>query len=182
MSSVKFYDIISYMPRKILFLLVAILILNSGVWYYFFSYSKEIKGILTLDRLPKDVVFVEHIEDKKLAKEKGGIALRHFATPEASRVGGPIFGVLGYRIVSVEYEIPVSSIGQQLVGGVSRGQSLAIEALKDSLPLPYDHFHIAISSRKHFAGEIQESGEDVYLIHFMFIPHEEELEYGLVCG
>ena len=105
--------------------------------------------------------------------------MEHYATPEAVKNGGPIYGVYGYTIVSVEYEIPESKIGIRMVGKEFPGWGLAPRffGLVNSVPF-YDHFHVGLKD----PAESDASSEKIYRIHFMFLSHDEELNIGLSCG
>lgn len=144
--------------------------------------------VLTLDYLPKGVAFIDHPEDAALAEKTGGVAMTHYATPEALEHGGPIFGTLGYRIISIEYEIPASKVGNRMVGRQdSAGENLIIESLKQKSSLPYNHFHLGIAEEEHShhnnrPPNIDPHDDTMYVIHFMLISHEEEVGWGLVCG
>jgi len=81
------------------------------------------------------------------------------------------------EIVSIEYEIHSSLIGGRPVGNEHEGYLLALKEIKN-LGVNYDHFHIGVSG-KHEHGH---GGGETYLIHFMLIPHEQELQYGLECS
>lgn len=139
---------------------------------------------LTLGDLPKEAVFVPHPEDDAEAKRLGKIPMAHYATPEATAAGGPVYGSFGYGIVAVEYEISVSAIGVRAVGGSLPGYLLAIpEAIAAEKNIPYDHFHVGISQHKHTEEETEnEEDRQIMIIHFMLIPHEVEEEQGLYCG
>lgn len=129
---------------------------------------------LTIKNLPKDASYVRHPSEESEEKTSGKIVMRHYGTPSAIQVGGPIYGVMGYRIVSIEYEIPVREIPTKTVGQEFFGYLLNLPEFKN---IRYDHFHI--SSQKH--GLAYHSNQEIYSIHFMLIPHEEELSFGLVC-
>lgn len=133
---------------------------------------------LTIEDLPEGVQYVRHPGEEEQALEAGKTVMQHYGTPDAIRKGGPTYGILGYRVVSLEYEIPTGSIPSKTVGQTFPGYLLDLPELKD---LRYDHFHISRQEEglAHAAGEV--SHEDTYAIHFMFIPHEEELRFGLVC-
>ena len=149
-------------------------------------------GRIAFPELPEGVVFIEHPEDERIAREKGGVAMKHYATPEALAAGGPIYGVLGYSIVSIEYEIPLDKIGARPVGEPDDpGMLLNIEDFAKQENIPYDHFHIGTA---HAHGGTREehtddhdhdhnqTEEEVLLIHFMLIPHETAVAYGLTCS
>lgn len=126
--------------------------------------------IYTIEDLPVGAESVEHAHETAEAEEAEQISMDHYATPEALEIGGPIFGVIGYRIVSVEYELKASDIPSKTVGQAFEGYLLN---LPDYAGIAYDHFHIS--------SHEEESGETEYSIHLMLIPHEEELSIGLVC-
>ena len=133
---------------------------------------------LSIEDLPEGVQYVRHPGEEEQALEEGKTVMQHYGTPETVRNGGPIYGVLGYRVVSLEYEIPTDSIPSKTVGQSFPGYLLDLPELKN---LRYDHFHISRQEEglAHAEGEV--SRGDTYAIHFMFIPHEEELRFGLVC-
>lgn len=157
-------------------------VIFSGIAY---EREKHAYRTLTLDDLPKEAVFIEHPDDVAEAQLAGGIAMRHYATPEAMKAGGPMYGTMGYRIVAIEYEIPVHSVKERPIGKEFAGWKLMLDTLDG---VRYDHFHIGVTTQKHTAGEATnseshlENGGGTYLIHFMLISHEEEVAYGLVCG
>ena len=114
-------------------------------------------------------------------------------TKEDLENGGPVYGVLGYTIISIEYEVPLDSIGSRPVGDPEQqGISFLAETLAQEHEIPFDHFHIGVShSHKnalhehediHMEVHKHENTEEVYLIHFMLIPHETEVAYGLTCS
>lgn len=132
----------------------------------------------TLADLPPGAVYTPHPDEEKQALELGKLPMMHYATPEAIRRGGPIFGAVGYRIVSIEYEIPAEAIGERSVGLDFPGYLLALPELRG---VPVDHFHVS-RHPEHLAGADAHAHEGgVYSIHFMLIPHEEELRQGIVC-
>ncbi|MEX2013997.1 MAG: hypothetical protein WD896_01430 [Parcubacteria group bacterium] len=150
-----------------------------------FVSNKETLAIrtLTLEDLPQDVIPVAHVHSEaEITRNENGEPtgeMEHYATPEAIQNGGPIYGVYGYRIVSIEYEVPESKIGLRMVGKEFPGWGLAPSffGLTDSAPL-YDHFHVGLKD-EHEAGI---TVGKTYRIHFMFLSHDEELKIGLSCG
>ena len=138
---------------------------------------------LTLEDLPQDVIHVAHVHpEAEIARDEHGeptSEMEHYATPEAIQNGGPIYGVYGYRIVSVEYEIPESKIGLRMVGKEFPGWGLAPSffGLTNSVP-SHDHFHVGLKDKL----EAEAVMEETYRIHFMFLSHDEELKTGLSCG
>lgn len=126
--------------------------------------------IFTIEDLPVGAESVEHAHETAEAEEAEQISMKHYATPEALGKGGPIFGAIGYRVISVEYEFRATDIPHKTVGQEFPGYLLNIPGYEN---MNYDHFHIS----SHDA----ESGEIEYSAHFMLIPHEEELGLGLVC-
>ncbi|MAF59473.1 MAG: hypothetical protein QF858_00970 [Candidatus Pacebacteria bacterium] len=166
------------------------------VWHAV-TFNKEEVGGFSFEKVPEDVVFLRHEEDERIAEEEGGVAMLHYATPEAIENGGPIYGRLGHTIVSIEYEIPIDSIGERPIGKEGEGGfDLIIEELAEDKNIVYDHMHIGIAN-SHTGGEHQDDGHnhehnssqslqgeggDVYLLHFMLISHEDEVRYGLTCS
>ena len=147
--------------------------------------------MMTRDDLPASVVKLEHPEEEAEAERLGKIPMGHYGTPEDAKRGGPVYGVHGYEVVSIEHEIPISALGSRLVGSTDLGQLLAlpeISTLRKSIS--YDHFHIGISahahepsSHEHDDAESREHDDAGFLIiHFMLIPHEREEALGLYCG
>jgi len=138
---------------------------------------------LSREDLPKGVVFVPHVHPEgEMQHDTSGQPvgeMEHYGTPEAIKNGGHIYGVYGYSIVSIEYEIPESKIGRRMVGKDFSGWGLAPSffGLGNHIP-PYDHFHVGIKDKR----ETNTEAEKTYLIHFMLLPHAEELEIGLSCG
>ena len=136
------------------------------------------KQTLTVHDLPAGGEYVRHPGEEEQAAATGKTVMRHYGTPEAVRAGGPVYGVLGYRVVSVEYEVPADKVPTKTVGEAFPGYLLDLPELKG---LRYDHFHISVQEEglAHAAGETTHG--ETYSIHFMFIPHDEELRFGLVC-
>ncbi len=171
------------------FALSLVILALIGFLYQYFS--NTCCRALTRADLPSGAVQIHHIhnnEGKELdqnGQPKG--EMEHWATSEMAKGGGPIFGVYGYSIVSLEYEIPESTIGSHVVGKEFSGWNLSAVHLGLPTTIPYDHFHIgerdeeahshveAVDAREH-------EHEKTYLIHYMLIPHEEELRIGLSCG
>lgn len=170
---------------------LATLILLGTLFVSVFGARQEARFVV-LENLPRDIVYIKHPYEEEQAEETGKILMRHYGTPEAVEQGGPIYGAMGYRIVSIEYEISVNAIPEKTVGQTFPGYLLELE--ESGFPyLDYDHFHISYqqgghlydktintSFREHKNNE-DENGSGVYSIHFMLIPHTEELRYGLVC-
>lgn len=135
---------------------------------------------LTLDDLPEESRLIEHHHDVITTDHQGGVEMRHYGTPDAEEKGGPIYGVLGYRIVSIEYTIPAKMTGKQLVGKEFPGYDLLVQK-----NIPYDHFHMGITESHQILEQMATSSPQdshSFLIHFMLISHEEEVTYGLMCG
>lgn len=170
------------MPRKIFFAIIgaaALAAVYQGVQTYAEGRVRAAEPrVPTIESLPKDAVFIEH-DDHTEEAEGGRTPLRHYATPEDLERGGPIYGTFGYRIVAVEYEIPVSTIGERPVGEKGSGSRLILNVPErpELKHLRYDHFHIG---RTHI--KVNGNEEEAYSIHFMLIPHEKEESYGLACG
>lgn len=163
-----------------------------GVLFVSVFGARQQPRFAVLENLPQDVVYIKHPYEEEQAEEMGKILMRHYGIPEAVERGGPIYGAMGYRIVSIEYEIPVNAIPEKTVGQIFPGYLLELE--ESGLPhLDYDHFHISYQQRGHLHDNTintsfhehknngDEIGSGVYSIHFMLIPHTEELRYGLVC-
>lgn len=169
--------------------------LNLSYWHFASSCCRP----LTREDLPRGAVPVRHVhnnEGKEL--DAAGHAkgeMEHWATPEAIKNGGPTYGVYGYSIVAIEYEVPESMIGAHEVGKEFSGWNLSSQFLGFNTATPYDHFHIGIKAEasaeaedvrvdtSHHGEEASaHKGEKTYLIHYMLIPHEEELRIGLSCG
>ena len=150
-----------------------------------FVSTKETLAVrtLTLEDLPEGVIHMSHVHpEAEITRNENGEStgeMEHYATPEAIQNGAPIYGVYGYRIVSVEYEIPESKIGLRMVGKEFPGWGLAPSffGLTNSVPL-YDHFHVGLKDKLETGVTIGET----YRIHFMFLSHDEELKIGLNCG
>ncbi|MDP3947368.1 MAG: hypothetical protein Q8Q41_01600 [bacterium] len=133
---------------------------------------------LTIRDLPPGVRYISHPDEEAQAQEAGKIVMQHFGTSEAVLKGGPTYGVMGYRVISVEYEIPKDTIPSKTLGQPFPGYLLDLSELHG---LTYDHFHISAQEEglAHEEGEAPHGG--TYSIHFMFISHKEELSFGLVC-
>lgn len=161
---------------KIHGLLASIVVLSAItlLWFLGLGPSEE---IMTMAHLPKDAIFIEHREDEELAQKIGGVAMQHYASPEALRNGGPIYGILGYRVVSIEYKIPASAIKERTGDLQFEGWKLAIAK---SEQLHFDHFHIG--PHHDDSPDMGRSTDPVYLIHFMLVPHSFERDFGLICG
>lgn len=162
---------------RLFVLVVAGAILGFGLSVAFPFTNLAATKILTVEDLPSGAEYVRHANEEAEAEEAEQLSLWHYATEEAHSAGGPTFGVVGYRIVSIEYELPESQIPSKTVGQEFGGYMLALPGYKT---IPYDHFHISVqdqSPQAHTSGE----PERTYSLHFMLIPHEEELSMGLVC-
>jgi hypothetical protein len=141
---------------------------------------------LTRENIPHDAVFVDHHHDAKELDESGQPKgeMEHWATPEAMQRGGPIYGIYGYSLVSIEYEVGDSEMGAHAVGKEFPGWNLSSTFLGFKTLVPYDHFHIGIINDDHAEGAstTPHVHEKKYRIHFMLLPHSEELKIGLNCG
>ncbi|PIT86659.1 MAG: hypothetical protein COU33_01890, partial [Candidatus Magasanikbacteria bacterium CG10_big_fil_rev_8_21_14_0_10_43_6] len=161
------------------------ILLFGGYFYATKNYATKKVTSLSLDDLPTEAIFVPHPEDEEEAERLGKVPMVHYANPEAIRNGGPVYGTFGYRIVAVEYEIPFESVGIREVGDESSGYLLSIpELIAQDKNISYDHFHIGISQHADEHGvenEHKDTNENL-IIHFMLIPHEEEVAMGLYCG
>ena len=164
--------------RKFFFLVIAtsVLALISIVLFALTGVKTKPRP-LTISDLPRDVAYVRHKSEEAEAQEAGKIIMLHYGTPKAIQEGGPIFGVMGHRVVSVEYEIPADKIPEKTVGKEFPGYLLDLPELKH---MRYDHLHISYH-KEGLAHEGTSSGHGTYSLHFMFITHEEELAFGLVC-
>ncbi len=177
-------------PRTVLILCASIALL---ALYFSLHPTTEVRT-LTRDDLPKDAVFIEHDHSEAgPPKESTGLEepeepkgeMEHWATPAASTSGGPTYGVYGFSIVSIEYDVRESDIAAHMVGKEFGGWNLTSSFLGFKIPVPYNHFHIGIiePSLHLNATNTPPKHEDAkYRIHFMLLPHEEELEIGLSCG
>lgn len=137
--------------------------------------------IFTIEDLPAGAESVEHAHETTQAEEAEQISMKHYATTESLATGGPIFGVIGYKIVSIEYEIKASDVPAKTVGQKFGGYLLRISGYGN---IAYDHFHISVhdeSLQANIDDEHKNERERTYSIHFMLITHEEELGLGLVC-
>ena len=127
--------------------LVIIVFLFLFVFCMYSFYKRDNNRLfLTIDDLPKGAVFVSHDHDLKEVKLTGGVAMRHYATPEAAKAGGPIYGTMGYRIVAIEYDVKSDMIVNKAVGKEFPGWKLLIE---NSDKFKYDHFHVDFSKDDH---------------------------------
>lgn len=163
-----------YINISLLIFLTLLLITSQ----YFFSTSythTENQTLMTPDELPESVRLIEHYhaQEDTTADNEEGVEMRHYATPQSHVDGGPTYGVYGYQVVSIEYEIRADEIQERPIGEASEGYLLALNNIRD-LNIPYDHFHIGISE--------DHDVNITYLIHLMLIPHEQELQYGLECS
>ncbi|MBI2025599.1 hypothetical protein HYT04_02325 [Candidatus Kaiserbacteria bacterium] len=165
------------MDPRILFPIIIAGVAILGI-ILFKTRSVKTEEPLTIRDLPPGVRYVSHPGEEAQAQEAGKVVMQHFGTPEAIKAGGPVYGVLGYRVVAVEYEIPVHKIPKKTVGQEFPGYLLDLPELRG---LTYDHFHISAQEEglTHEEGGTPRDG--TYSIHFMFISHEEELSFGLVC-
>lgn len=134
--------------------------------------------VFTVEDLPSLAEYVRHANEEAEAEIAEQLSMRHYATPEARSTGGPIFGVVGYRIVSIEYEFLESKIPSKTVGQEFMGYMLALPGYGT---IPYDHFHISVHDESPQVHTDEDRREPIYSIHFMLISHEEELSMGLVC-
>ncbi|MEX2013617.1 MAG: hypothetical protein WD897_01735 [Parcubacteria group bacterium] len=141
-------------------------------------FSAKTHTALTVEDLPSGVEYVRHPDEELQAETEEKITMRHYATPDAVKVGGPSFGIIGYRIVSIEYEIPVLEIPTKTVGQEFPGYLLSLPEFKN---IRYDHFHISYQKEGLAHNEGEEAHGGSYSIHFMLIPHEEEIKFGMVC-
>lgn len=149
---------------------MAVLVVNSG--------ATEVAKVYTVADLPVGAEYMRHASEEVETEEAEILTMRHYATPEAHQARGPTFGVTGYRIVSIEYEFPESKIPSKTVGQEFGGYLLELPSYE---AIRYDHFHISVHKESLQADADGHSHEPVYSIHFMLIPHEEELSMGLVC-
>lgn len=138
------------------------------------QFSKTIPSALTLEDLPPDAKYARHPEEESEAQGAEKIVMRHYATPSALKAGGPIYGLMGFKVVAIEYEIPAAQIPTKTVGQEFPGYLLRLPEFQN---IPYDHFHISFQEH----GLASYPGQGVYSIHFPLISHEEELKFGLVC-
>lgn len=158
-------------------LLIALLAVAVGFGIIYSLNTTPIKT-LTVEDLPSGAVYVRHANEEAEAEVAEQLSMRHYATPEAHATGGPTFGVVGYRIVSIEYELSESEIPSKTVGQEFGGYVLALPGYGT---IPYNHFHISVQDESPQVHADADRNEPVYSIHFMLIPHEEELSIGLVC-
>ena len=154
------------------FLIISLLLLALLIFANFL-FVKPI-AYLSIKDLPKDANYARHPSEESEAETSDKIVMSHYGTPSAIKAGGPIYGVMGYRVVSIEYEIPIEEIPTKTVGQEFSGYLLNLPEFKN---IRYDHFHM--SSQKH--GLASHNEKEIYSIHFMLIPHDEELSFGLVC-
>lgn len=137
--------------------------------------------ILTIDDLPAGAILIDSPDTAAIAQEAGSNAMFYYATPDALKAGGPIFGTFGYRIVSISYEIPIHELTSRPTGNPLPGGRLALEGLGE---IPYDHFYVrAVPKEARHANTAMNtnSSGDMLLIHFMLISHEEEVADKLAC-
>lgn len=167
---------------------IALVVVVSVISVFFLAnymrHGIESGTVLTLANLPKDARLVHHPEEELEAEKLGKIAMAHYATLEAEHSGGPVYGVYGYQIVAIEYEIPLGSIGKRLVGSNDPGRFLSLpEFTALGKTPPYDHFHIGISQHtQHNLHEHDANEDGRFIIHFMLLPHDIEEAIGLYCG
>src|SRR3989344_7565619 len=105
------------------------------------TYTAPPVKIFTVEDLPSGATYVRHANEEAEAEVAEQLSMRHYATPEARSIGVPTLGVVGYRIVSVEYELPENKIPSKTVGQEFGGDVLA---LPGDGTIPYDHFHISV--------------------------------------
>ncbi len=200
----KFDFLTKYNAHRLNIILVALLVLMGSYIFIEQRNGDFVKGV-SFSTIPEDAVFISHPEDEEIVKEKGGAVMRHYATKEDLKNGGPVYGVLGYSVVSVEYEVKISDIKNRPVGDPEQsGIDLTAENLARKKKISFDHFHIGLSkSHSHSMNEVEKEGidnhthshtesyseieqkqqeQEVYLIHYMLIPHEREIAYGLTCS
>ncbi len=167
----------NFRMRHSLILVLAVAVFGYWMAFPFINNATPTKT-LTVEDLPDGAEYVRHANEEAEAEEADKLSILHYATPEAHSAGGPTFGVVGYRIVSIEYEFPESEIPSKTVGQEFGGYVLALPGYKT---IPYDHFHISVHDESPQAHTDTDRHEPVYSIHFMLISHEEELSMGLVC-
>lgn len=172
-----------YIYRKLAFAIGAVTLISLLALALILFKKTVTTRTLTRADLPLGAIFMPHVhEHEDIHYDDAGQpigVMEHYATPGALKNGGPIYGVYSYAIVSVEYKIPESKIGNHAVGKEYPGWGLAPSffGLVNDIP-PYDHFHIGIEDE----GKNSTTTEKTYLIHFMLLPHSEELRLGLNCG
>lgn len=131
----------------------------------------------TLADLPKEAIRITHRDEDMQSSDDETMVMQHYGAREAIEAGGPIYGTMGYRIVSVEYEVPANMLPEKAIGQIAKGYLLKLPEFRT---MQYDHFHISYHPESTMVVA-QSRHEPVYSIHFMLIPHEEELLFGLVC-
>lgn len=148
--------------------------------YVHLNRSRDVP-LLTRADLPEGAVLIWHHHPlQPLAPgEESKVEMEHFATHKAIENGGPIYGVYGYRIVAIEYEVPIAGIGVRPVGDEDPGFALSRFLLQVPKVPTYDHVHIGRAENHDAAGG---HATHAYLIHFMLISHDEELKIGLSCS
>ena len=153
--------------------------------YFLIGNGEHKRPALTRADLPTGVTFIKHEhpsdgEEELDADGNPKAEMEHWGTPEAVKSGGPIYGVYGYSIVAVEYQIPASQIGSRTVGKDFAGWDLSDSGQGFASPIPYDHFHIGIMDIPDDGHE--HTHEETYIVHYMLLPHAEELKIGLSCS
>ncbi|MDO8589747.1 MAG: hypothetical protein Q7R69_00550 [bacterium] len=172
-----------FISRKLVLVIGMVFLALLVVMVFISIKQKPTVRTLTLEDLPEGVIHVAHVHpEAEVARDENGQPIgemHHYAMPEAVKNSGPIYGVYGYRIVSVEYEIPESKIGLRMVGKEFPGWGLASSffGFINSVP-PYDHFHVGLKDKQKTSAATGKT----YRIHFMFLSHDEELKIGLSCG
>lgn len=171
-----------HFQRNLFLLITFCIFILLFLWYR--NFYRNCYETLTRADLPKGAIFVPHMHpDEGQELDANGQPKRdmeHYATEEAIKNGGPIYGVYGYRIVAIEYEIPESRIGVRPVGKDFPGWDISASFLGFRTPVPYEHVHIGIKQKEDEDGENKH--EKTYLIHYMLLSHDEELKIGLNCG
>lgn len=158
----------------ILVVIIGILLVGARFWHGMLA-SPPVR-ILTTDDLPNGAILVDFPAAVAITQETGGNAMFYYATPDALKTGGPIFGTFGYKIVSIVYEIPVRELTSPPMGNLPPGGRLTLNGLG---VIPYDHFYARIvpggAQRTDTAVSKFSSSGDVLLIHYMLISREEEV-------
>lgn len=160
-------------------LAVSMVVLGGMVVFAQVRQSAQVSPYISFDMLPEGAYPVVHDHSAPaIGDEHARAEMHHYATAEALSVGGPVYGVYGYQIVSIEYEVPAAEIGERPVGEEETGFVLNPETLGLPAGFDYDHFHIG---RKE-GGDSAHGSEDKYIVHFMLVPHAQETAWGLSCG
>src|SRR3989338_5428866 len=138
-----------------------VLILTGAVLGFGITYSLNTTPTKTfsVEDLPSGATYVRHANEEAEAEEAEQLSLRHYATPEAHSSGGPTFGVVGYRIVSIEYELPESEIPSKTVGQEFGGYLLALPGYGT---ISYDHFYISVHDQSPQAHTDADRHEPIY--------------------